>query len=276
VTRPLGGWALRRFNGESAPEYRSPGEALTSSWYFLVLFLDGRRGTIAIYDRDLAWLENVASSKDYLLFRFPRSAFRDLPNRSGNTPTGQLSCSPAERIVDPVVLALGESLLGALDGSARLGHPFVEHVLRALMIHLAQRFGESGAARASERSEAAPRWLQRAKALLSARSDSSPTIAEVASEFELSVGQFSRTFRKHTGVPPHRWQLQRRIEHAKHLLKDARPLTEVAIACGFADQSHFTRTFRAMTGSTPRRFRDALSPNFARRPHRTRDARDPS
>jgi AraC family transcriptional regulator len=264
VTRPLGGWALRRCTGASALDYRSRGEALTDSWYFLVLFLDGQRGTIAIYDRDLAWLRDVAASRDYLLFRFPRVAFLDLPNRSGSTPTGQLSCSAEGRIVDPVVLALGESLLDALDGSAALGQPFVEHVLRALMIHLAQRFGDSGMARSTERTEAVPHWLPRAKALLTEQSESSLAVAEVAGQLGLSVSQFSRAFRHHTGVPPHRWQLQQRIEHAKGMLKDARPLTDVAIACGFADQSHFTRTFRAMTGSTPGRFREALSPNFAR------------
>jgi AraC family transcriptional regulator len=127
------------------------------------------------------------------------------------------------------------------------------------MVHLAQRFGDSGLARSTERSETVPHWLPRAKALLAAQSEPAPAIADVASQFGLSVGQFSRAFRHYTGVPPHRWQLQQRIEHAKGMLKDARPLTEVAIACGFADQSHFTRTFRAMTGSTPRRFRDALS-----------------
>jgi AraC-like DNA-binding protein len=68
----------------------------------------------------------------------------------------------------------------------------------------------------------------------------------------LSVSHFSRAFAVSIGLPPHRWLLNRRVERAKSMLSNAAPtLSEVAIACGFADQSHFTRTFTREVGISP-------------------------
>jgi AraC-like DNA-binding protein len=53
-------------------------------------------------------------------------------------------------------------------------------------------------------------------------------------------------------MPPHRWLIERRIDRAKALLrKGEASLAEIALACGFADQSHFTAMFRKMVGATP-------------------------
>ena len=56
-------------------------------------------------------------------------------------------------------------------------------------------------------------------------------------------------------MPPHQWQMQARIEHAKSLLSARKAsLSEVAAMTGFADQAHFTRAFRKMSGTTPGRW----------------------
>ena len=76
----------------------------------------------------------------------------------------------------------------------------------------------------------------------------------------LSTKHFSRAFRQSTGLPPHQWLLQRRIDKAKQLLRDSRsPLAEVAADCGFADQSHFTRVFTRAVGISPGQWRRARS-----------------
>jgi AraC-like DNA-binding protein len=53
-------------------------------------------------------------------------------------------------------------------------------------------------------------------------------------------------------VTPHQWLIERRVDTAKRLLKnDDLPLAQIALACGFANQSHFTRVFKLATGCTP-------------------------
>jgi AraC family transcriptional regulator len=68
----------------------------------------------------------------------------------------------------------------------------------------------------------------------------------------LSASQFTRAFRRSTGVPPHRWHLNARIRRAQQLIRDTnQPLAEIALAIGFADQSHFANTFSRWMGVSP-------------------------
>ena len=61
---------------------------------------------------------------------------------------------------------------------------------------------------------------------------------------------FSRAFRASTGRSPYRWLTARRIAQAEILLRDTQlPLAEIAISCGFADQSHFSRVFHRAIGN---------------------------
>ncbi|MEH3148056.1 MAG: AraC family transcriptional regulator [Methylobacterium frigidaeris] len=63
-------------------------------------------------------------------------------------------------------------------------------------------------------------------------------------------------FKASFGVPPHRYVVERRIARARDLLAGGREsLAGIALACGFASQSHFTRSFRQATGVTPAAWR---------------------
>lgn len=73
----------------------------------------------------------------------------------------------------------------------------------------------------------------------------------------LSRAHMIRAFRKEFHITPHAYLTDLRVRHARMLLRLGRPLAEVAFDCGFADQAHFTRHFKARTGVTPGRFRKA-------------------
>ena len=79
-------------------------------------------------------------------------------------------------------------------------------------------------------------------------------LAELASVSGLSRFELVRRFKHQTGLPPHAFQTDLRINAARELLTQGRPPVEVALACGFADQAHLTRTFRRMVGITPARY----------------------
>jgi AraC-like DNA-binding protein len=81
-------------------------------------------------------------------------------------------------------------------------------------------------------------------------------ISELASMSRLSPSYFTRAFRRTLGVSPHRYVITCRIDRAKKLLlESAESLTYIALACGFADQSHMTHRFRRETGLPPGRWR---------------------
>lgn len=92
-------------------------------------------------------------------------------------------------------------------------------------------------------------------------------LATLARVSGLSRFHLIRAFRKETGLTPHAWLTDRRIRAARPLLAAGQRPGDVAIACGFADQSHLTRAFKARVGVTPGRFRaaslDAIGRNAA-------------
>jgi AraC-like DNA-binding protein len=82
------------------------------------------------------------------------------------------------------------------------------------------------------------------------------SIARIADECGLSASYFVRAFRETTGMPPYKWLTALRIEKVKALLAtSSEPLNEIALACGFADQSHMGRAFLKHTGLAPGQWR---------------------
>ncbi|AKF04398.1 helix-turn-helix transcriptional regulator [Sandaracinus amylolyticus] len=67
----------------------------------------------------------------------------------------------------------------------------------------------------------------------------------------VSVFHLVRVFTREVGLPPHLFQVQHRLEHARSLLGRGTVCREVALHCGFADQSHFNRHFKRVMGFTP-------------------------
>ena len=101
--------------------------------------------------------------------------------------------------------------------------------------------------------------LRDAMGYLEAKMPARVELAELARLAGLSQSHYSRAFKASTGLAPYRWQLQCRVDRAKHLLLSTnRRLQDVAEATGFADAVHFGRTFRKFTGATPAAWRSEM------------------
>jgi AraC-like DNA-binding protein len=96
--------------------------------------------------------------------------------------------------------------------------------------------------------------VRRARAHLADRWAEPVSLAELAAVAGLSRFELVRRFRAETGMPPHAFQIDLRIAHARRHLAAGQPPAAVAASCGFADQAHFTRTFRRSVGVTPARY----------------------
>jgi AraC-like DNA-binding protein len=81
-------------------------------------------------------------------------------------------------------------------------------------------------------------------------------LTELAAVAGLSVYHFAREFKHSVGVTPHYYIVQRRVEQAQAMLtRTDLSVAEIALAAGYSDQSHLTRQFRHVLGTTPRDFR---------------------
>ena len=111
-----------------------------------------------------------------------------------------------------------------------------------------------------------PQHLQRAAELMQDDSASPLSLLQLSAVAGLTPSHFVRAFSQHYGMTPHAYLLDRRIRHARTLLKQGQPLAEVALASGFADQAHFQRQFKRRVAATPGQYRTQL----ARQAERTR------
>jgi AraC family transcriptional regulator len=177
----------------------------------------------------------------------------------------ELSCGgAAPRIVpglgtlDPLLEQIAIALRDQLcDGSAAAAL-YVDHLARAAAARLIRSHSTARAARtlAARRPGLSERQLRRAIDYIEAHLGSDPTLVELAATAALSPVYFARQFKLATGLPPHQYLLQRRLERAKRLLSAGElPISAIAIDCGFCHQEHLTRLFRRYCGTTPAAYR---------------------
>lgn len=98
---------------------------------------------------------------------------------------------------------------------------------------------------------AEPRGVALAREYLHAHYGETVPLEQLASIAGLSKYHFVRAFRAALGVPPHTYQLRLRLTRSLFRLRQGQPLSAIAYELGFADQSHYTRAFRAEFGTTP-------------------------
>jgi AraC-like DNA-binding protein len=97
-----------------------------------------------------------------------------------------------------------------------------------------------------------PTVARRIREYVDSHLDENVGLDTLASTAGLSVHHFARAFRQSVGEPPHAYLLRRRVERAQEMLKQTDlPLSDIALAVGFADHSHLTRHFKRLVGMTP-------------------------
>ena len=201
---------------------------------------------------------HIAAPHETVCFYIPRRALDDFTDEAGGSRVADLSCAPG--VVYPVVAHLGAALLPAFRRPGEAGSLFVDHLAAAVCAHVAQRYGGFVVPRPVARGGLSTALERRATAFLAAHFAKDVHLEDVAAACGLSRGHLIRAFKLTTGVTPHKWLQRYRIEQAKALLRDSETaIAEIALACGFADQSHLTRVFSLLVGTSPGSWRRSRS-----------------
>jgi len=164
---------------------------------------------------------------------------------------------PQHSTYDPQVERFGLLLMAELEAGCPSGRLFADAVGQALVAHLLQRYSPGGEARGTEeRSGLSATRLRRALDFLEENLERDIPLVDLAASAALSPYHFARQFKAATGLTPHAYLISRRVERAKDLLSHTGlPIAAVAAAVGFSHQSHLTRHFKRLVGTTPARFR---------------------
>jgi AraC-like DNA-binding protein len=222
------------------------------------LFIAGRsvyRGgygarTTSIVDLEQEPTANLQSPFDVMHFYVSRAALNEITDEQGAPRIDTLTCERG--VLDPTVWHLGQTLLPALERPHEIGAMYADHLLIATHTYFAVAFGGMRLPSYSRRGGLAPWQVRCATELMIERLGTDMSLSEVADVCGLSPNYFARAFKQSVGTPPHRWLLLQRVLRAKSLLRDARfSLSDIAVACGFADQSHYTRVFTSIVGASP-------------------------
>ncbi|MEK1904656.1 MAG: AraC family transcriptional regulator [Pseudomonas sp.] len=168
--------------------------------------------------------------------------------------SGGMPSFAASVLQDPELHRCFAALHRLLDGPASALQQ--QTAWREAILLLFQRYARIPVAPPAGRE---PQAVAQAKELLAASLAEPPSLEELAARVNLSPFYLSRVFRRATGLPPHAWLKQRRLEQARALLKSGCMPLSVAMQLGFADQSHLTRQFKQAYGVGPGEYRSACA-----------------
>jgi AraC-like DNA-binding protein len=179
---------------------------------------------------------------------------RDLVARAVGLPPPALGarCFADNVITDPQV---ADGLRQAHERLAKAGGALAGDALASVLGMLFDRYGISG----EDRPPAVAGVAAVARDLIESRVTEPVRLGELAQVCETTPLRVLRAFRATYGLPPHRYQLQRRVQMAQGRLRAGAELAPLAAELGFADQSHLTRVFKSVVGVTPAAYQRAAA-----------------
>jgi AraC family transcriptional regulator len=193
------------------------------------------------WDREIDWID---------LFLEP--ALLEVAEPELNSTT-QVEIVGQLKVSDPLIQQMGLALLAELESDALGSRIYAEAMATTLAVHLLRRYcARSQTIR--EYSEGLTKYkLQQAIDYINEYLNQDLTVAAIANVVQMSPYHFSRLFKQSTGLAPHQYVIQCRVERAKQLLlRRELTIAEVAYRAGFANQSHLNRHFKRLLGVTPR------------------------
>jgi AraC family transcriptional regulator len=195
-----------------------------------------RRGDVDILPAGLSdvWQEEDPGTS--LVLQFPASLLERAAREVG-IEVSRASLQPRCQLRDPQI----EHIAWALEAERAAGFPggrlYAESLGTALAVHLLRRYC----------ADAVPPRLASVTAHIESHLGERLSIARLAALAGLSASHFKAFFRRSTGIPVHRYVVQRRVARARRLLeRGALPASQVALEAGFAHQSHMARWLRRL------------------------------
>jgi AraC family transcriptional regulator len=185
------------------------------------------------------------------------------------TTPREIELIPQVSIDDPVIQQLALALKLEIQTGCRSGRLYGELLGTALAARLLQNYAVSKPSLGFNADGLPQSQLKRVIDYMRANLTQDLSILDLAKLASMSESHFSRGFKQSVGISPYQYLMQQRVERAKQLLEKrslAKPpgtgiaISTIALDCGFANQTHLTKVFRQMTGTTPKAYQKRLSP----------------
>jgi AraC family transcriptional regulator len=213
-----------------------------------------RKGGLTVIPAGSSSRWDIYGELDVVQLYLPPASLHELADETGYPGTVELVEVTAQ--LDPTaahLLTMAAAKVTAIEPAEVL---FREHLIGAISAHLLAH--NTNASRKSERAIGglSPSVLRRALERLQSSDDDDVSLAALAREANLSRFHFCRAFKQSTGLAPHEWLRQRRMETAMTMLRDPSvSVVTIAEAVGYSTQTAFGAAFKRVTGLTPTEWR---------------------
>ncbi|HYP25247.1 MAG TPA: AraC family transcriptional regulator [Blastocatellia bacterium] len=201
-----------------------------------------------------------AIDAEFLSIGLSPSAVNEVVTDLGLTRTNAEITFRAGRVTDGLISDMARTMANEMAGESLGRGMMLDALVRQIIIHLLRSHLTVRKSAQLELSRAGPvdRRLRRALEFMHDNYSRELSLEEIASAAYLSEYHFARLFKQITGVTPHVYLANLRLERARRLLAETTfSVSEIAGMVGYHSQSHFTKIFKSVTGVTPRVYRES-------------------
>jgi AraC family transcriptional regulator len=242
VVQPMSHHVIMAYNGSVQSMERRSGQSVAKGTF--------RRGVVIIIPEGSSSRWDIPKPVDVVQLYLPHATLRRVADEATTgTPTDLLERTAHP---DPITSRLILSAAGALEGHGALDTLFRHQLIDLLSMRLLAAHTGSPTTFQPTLGGLSPKVLARAIERLRSDSDADVSLDALASDAGLSRSHFCRAFKESTGLSPHAWLRQHRLEQAMKMLRDAdTSIAMVAAELGYASQTAFAAAFRRLSGETP-------------------------
>ena len=249
VVEPMSHHVIMAYNGSVQRMERRSGRSIAIGTF--------RPGVVIIIPEGSSSRWDIPKPVDVLQLYLPQTTLRRVADEAEAGSAAELLERTAHP--DPVTSRLLLSAADVLEGNEALDTLFRQQLMDLLATRLLAAHSGSPNMIAPARGGLAPKTLLRAIERLRSDSDADVSLAALAAEAGLSRFHFCRAFKDSTGLSPHAWLRQHRLEQAMNMLRDTdTSVVSIAAALGYSSQTAFAAAFRKLTGESPSDWRRRL------------------
>jgi AraC family transcriptional regulator len=242
VVEPMSHHVIMAYNGLMQRMERRSGKSVAIGTF--------RRGVLIIIPEGSSSRWDIPKPVDVVQLYLPHTVLKRVADEAGTATPIDL----VERTAypDPITSRLLLSAADVLESNEALDTLFRHQLIELLATRLlAAHTGEPTTIQPAM-GGLSPKVLLGAIERLRSDSDADVSLAALASDAGLSRFHFCRAFKESTGLSPHAWLRQHRLEQAMNMLRDTdESVVSIAAALGYSSQTAFAAAFRKLTGETP-------------------------
>jgi AraC family transcriptional regulator len=214
------------------------------------------KGDFCITPAQMPFFARWDSDDHFLQIRLTSGFVHSIANETVRTNCDRLEVIPEFRMRDPQLEAIALMLLAELQEEKSGSRLYIESLTNVLAVHLIRQHTTTQPHLPVYEGGLSQIQLSHVFDYIHDHLAHDIKLADLANLLSMSQFHFSYLFKQSTGTSPYQYLLQQRIERAKQLLKQSdRSIMDIALECGFNSHSHLTKTFRQLTGITPKAYR---------------------